>query len=108
MDFCTPALVTGLIFTLLIVYDLERKNYDSLPPHVILGLVCVLLMGILCQNGAAYVAWGILAIPGILLFLPVIFYLAFLIYWFIMTFTGNTVDFKVINMGSFGSTAPSQ
>ena len=96
MDFCTPALITGLFFILLIAYDMQRKNFDSLPPHVILGLVCVLLMGILCQYGASFVAWGILAIPGILLFLPVIFYLAFLIYWFVMTFTGNTVDVNAL------------
>lgn len=96
MESYGPPLITGLFFVILIIYDLERKNYDTLPPHVILGLVCVLLMGILCQHGADFVAWGILAIPAILLFLPVIFYLAFLIYWFIATFTGNTVDFSKI------------
>jgi hypothetical protein len=94
MAFCTPALLTGLIFLGLVIYDLQHKEFEMLAPHTIMGLLAVLLVGVLCNENASYVAWGLLAIPFVVLLLPIVAYILFLIYYLGLLLSGNTTSFE--------------
>jgi len=62
-----PALITGAFFLSLLILDLVRREARPFIGHAIFGLIAVILMVYLSQNEAEYVAWGIFAIPIILL-----------------------------------------
>ncbi len=66
---CMPAILTFAIFVALLILDLIRREFSLLLGHSLFGVVCVLLMNILCQNNATLAAWGLLALPFILLIL---------------------------------------
>lgn len=66
---CTPAIATAAIFVALLFLDLFRREFHLLPAHSLFGFVSVLLMSVLCQNNANFVAWGLLAFPFVILVL---------------------------------------
>lgn len=66
---CTPTIATAAIFTALIFLDVFRREYTLLPGHGFFGIVSILLVSILCQNGATAAAWGLLSIPFVILIL---------------------------------------
>ena len=64
---CTPAIATAALFMALLFLDLFRREFHLLPSHGILGVFSVLLMSVLCNNNGELAAWGIFAIPFIIL-----------------------------------------
>jgi hypothetical protein len=66
---CMPAILTFAIFIALLILDLIRREFSLLLGHSLFGIVSVLLMNVLCQNNASLAAWGLLALPFILLIL---------------------------------------
>ena len=62
-----PAVATGAFFTALIILDLIRKQSTLFITHIIFGIIAVLLMVYLSQKDMDTVAWGILALPVLLL-----------------------------------------
>lgn len=76
MEFlCTPTIATAAIFTALMFLDVFRREYALLPSHGFFGILSILLVSVLCQNGASAAAWGLLSIPFIVL----------IIGWFLLT-----------------------
>ncbi len=68
MDFlCTPAIASAALFTALLFLDLLRRDYELLPGHSLFGIAATILIGILCRNGATMAAWGLLALPFVVL-----------------------------------------
>lgn len=67
-----PAITTGALFVALLTLDLIRRNNRLLAAHFIFGVIAVLLMMYLSQQGADFVAWGLLLLPFILLIVGVI------------------------------------
>jgi hypothetical protein len=63
----TPTITTAAIFVALLFLDLFRHDFDMLAGHAFFGLLAVGGVAILCQNGAAMAAWGLLAFPFIIL-----------------------------------------
>jgi len=67
-----PAITTGALFVALLTLDLINRNNRLLAAHFIFGVIAVLLMLYLSQQGADFVAWGLLLLPLILLITGVI------------------------------------
>ena len=63
----TPTIVTAAIFVALIFLDLFRRDYDLLPGHGFFGLLCVMLMAVICQHSSDLIGWGLLAVPAVVL-----------------------------------------
>ena len=68
MNITPPVITTAAMFISFIFLDLARNEYNSLPPHIILGVVSTLLISVICDKGYAIVAWGLLTIPFIIIF----------------------------------------
>jgi len=51
----------------LIILDFAKHQYKLLIGHFLVGIIAVLLMVYLSQNGADLVAWGVFSIPLIML-----------------------------------------
>ena len=51
----------------LIILDLAKQQYKLLIGHFLVGIIAVLLMVYLSQNGADLVAWGVFSIPLVML-----------------------------------------
>lgn len=64
---CTPTIATASLFVALVFLDLFRHEYNLLYGHIFFGLLSVLLMSVLCQYGSPMAAWGLLALPFIIL-----------------------------------------
>ena len=62
-----PAVATSAFFTALIILDLIRKQLTLFITHIIFGIIAVLLMVYLSQKDMDTLAWGILALPVLLL-----------------------------------------
>jgi hypothetical protein len=60
---CTPTIITGALFVVIISNDLLRHEFEDLPAHSTLGVISILLIAGLCQRGALLVAWGLLLLP---------------------------------------------
>jgi hypothetical protein len=58
-----PALTTAALFMALILLDMVKQQFKLLIGHFLLGIIAVLLMIYLSQNGADLAAWGIFSIP---------------------------------------------
>lgn len=71
---CGPALLTSSIFIAIIVLDLYARNYEYVTGHSIAGIVCLLLMAVLCQHGAHLAAYGLLMLPFVLVLIGSIYY----------------------------------
>jgi hypothetical protein len=67
-----PAITTAALFVALLTLDLVNRNNRLLAAHFIFGVISVLLMLYLSQQGADFVAWGLLLVPFILLMTGVI------------------------------------
>jgi hypothetical protein len=67
-----PAITTAALFVALLTLDLVNRNNRLLAVHFIFGVISVLLMLYLSQQGADFVAWGLLLVPFILLLTGVI------------------------------------
>ena len=67
-----PAITTAALFVALLTLDLVNRNNRLLAAHFIFGVISVLLMLYLSQQGADFVAWGLLLVPFILLLTGVI------------------------------------
>ena len=62
-----PVIITAAMFVSFIFLDLARNEYNSLPPHIILGIISTLLISVICEKGYSMVAWGLLTIPFIII-----------------------------------------
>ena len=51
----------------LIILDFAKRQYKLLIGHFLAGIISVLLMVYLSQNGADLVAWGVFSIPLVML-----------------------------------------
>lgn len=51
----------------LIILDFAKQQYKLLIGHFLVGIIAVLLMVYLSQNGADLVAWGVFSIPLVML-----------------------------------------
>jgi hypothetical protein len=69
MDICPPAIATAASFVAVILIDLYNRNWAAAPGHGILGVFAVLLMIFICQKGAEWLAWTLLAAPFVLVVL---------------------------------------
>ena len=67
MEISYPALTTGALFTALILLDFGKHQFKLLIGHFLVGIIAVLLMTYLSQNGANMAAWGIFSIPIVML-----------------------------------------
>ena len=67
MDISYPGLTTAALFMALIILDLAKHQYKLLIGHFLAGIISVLLMVYLSQNGADLVAWGVFSIPLVML-----------------------------------------
>ena len=62
-------ITTAALFVALLFLDLFRQEYELLAGHTLFGILATLLMMLLCQKGATMAAWGLLALPFVLLIL---------------------------------------
>lgn len=69
---CTPAFLTAACFVAVILRDMMNYNYRAMVGNALLGLVATLLMSVLCQRGFASVAWGLFALPFVMLIVGMI------------------------------------
>ena len=67
MEISYPALTTAALFMALILLDLGKQQFKLMIGHFLVGIIAVLLMLYLSQNGADLVAWGIFSIPLVML-----------------------------------------
>lgn len=67
MDISYPALTTAALFMALILLDIGKQQFKLMIGHFLVGIIAVLLMVYLSQNGADMVAWGIFLIPLVML-----------------------------------------
>jgi uncharacterized integral membrane protein len=67
MEISYPALTTASLFAALILLDLGKHQYKLMVGHFLFSFIAVLLMIYLSENDLDFVAWGIFAIPFILL-----------------------------------------
>ena len=67
MEISYPGLTTAALFMALIILDLAKQQYKLLIGHFLVGIIAVLLMVYLSQNGADLVAWGVFSIPLVML-----------------------------------------
>jgi hypothetical protein len=67
MEISYPGLTTAALFMALILLDIAKQQYKLMIGHFLVGIIAVLLMVYLSQNGADMVAWGIFAIPLVML-----------------------------------------
>lgn len=67
MDISYPALTTAALFMALILLDIGKQQFKLMIGHLLVGIIAVLLMVYLSQNGADMVAWGIFLIPLVML-----------------------------------------
>jgi hypothetical protein len=67
MEISYPALTTAALFMALILLDIGKQQYNLMIGHFLFGIIAVLLMVYLSQNGADMVAWGIFLIPLVML-----------------------------------------
>jgi hypothetical protein len=63
MDTFSPAIFTAAIFVSLFFIDLFNYNYKNLPVHAITGIVCIMIVSALSQNGFHGTAWLLVASP---------------------------------------------
>lgn len=66
-----PALTTAALFMALILLDLAKQQYNLLIGHFLFGVIAVLLMIYLSQNGMDLVAWGVFSIPIVMLLIGI-------------------------------------
>jgi hypothetical protein len=66
---CTPTIATAAIFLAILALDLARMEIGLMGGHLILGLICTLLISVLCQNVNTFAAWMLLLTPFALLLL---------------------------------------
>ena len=67
MEISYPALTTAALFMALILLDMGKHQFKLLIGHFLVGIIAVLLMVYLSQNGADMAAWGIFSIPLVML-----------------------------------------
>ena len=67
MEISYPGLTTAALFMALILLDIGKHQYKLMIGHFLVGIIAVLLMIYLSQNGADMVAWGIFSIPLVML-----------------------------------------
>jgi hypothetical protein len=66
-----PALTTAALFMALILLDLGKQQYKLLIGHFLFGIIAVLLMIYLSQNGMDLIAWGVFSIPIVMLLIGI-------------------------------------
>ncbi len=70
---CTPAITTAALFIAVIILDLLRFNWLSIPGHALFGVFSTVLVQFICNKAANWVAWSILAIPFVFILLAYFF-----------------------------------
>jgi len=58
-----PAITTAAFFTAIVLYDVIQRRTEDIGKHVLLGFISTLIMVVLSQKGADFVAWGLLTLP---------------------------------------------
>ena len=67
-----PALTTAALFTAIIIADSIQQKVNDIGRHALLGFICVLIMLILSEKGAEFVAWGLLFLPMLIILISYI------------------------------------
>ena len=66
---CLPGITTAALFTAVILYDLYDRNWSRIPGHGLFGIFATLLILFICERTSEWVAWSLLTIPIVFLFL---------------------------------------
>jgi hypothetical protein len=68
-----PAMVTSALFIAVVLFDLMKRRKDLAKGHFFLGVVSVLLMAYLHEEGHDMIAWVLLSVPFILIAIGLLF-----------------------------------
>ena len=60
---CLPAYIVGLLSIALIIFDIVKKEYSSLPVHSVIGISLTGLLWLLCVLVGPSVSMGVLIVP---------------------------------------------
>lgn len=69
MPFCPAAITTAALFTAIVLIDLAKGKYRSVPFHALGGFFCTLGISFICQTLGDMAAWILLSIPFIFILL---------------------------------------
>lgn len=69
MTFCPAAITTAALFTAIVLIDLAKGKYRSVPFHALGGFFCTLGISFICQTLGDMAAWILLSIPFIFILL---------------------------------------
>ena len=69
MTFCPAAITTAALFTAIVLIDLAKGKYRSVPFHALGGFFCTLGISFICQALGDMAAWILLSIPFIFILL---------------------------------------
>ena len=69
MTFCPAAITTAALFTAIVLIDLAKGKYRSVPFHALGGFFCTLGISFICQTLGDTAAWILLSIPFIFILL---------------------------------------
>jgi hypothetical protein len=69
MTFCPAAITTAALFTAIVIIDLAKGKYRSVPFHALGGFFCTLGLSFICQTLGDTAGWIILSIPFIFILL---------------------------------------
>ena len=69
MPFCPAAITTAALFTAIVLIDLTKGKYRSVPFHALGGFFCTLGISFICQTLGDMAAWILLSIPFIFILL---------------------------------------
>jgi hypothetical protein len=69
MIFCPAAITTAALFTAIVIIDLVKGKYRSVPFHALGGFFCTLGLSFICQTLGDTAAWILLSVPFIFILL---------------------------------------
>lgn len=69
MTFCPAAITTAALFTAIVIIDLVKGKYRSVPFHALGGFFCTLGLSFICQTLGDTAAWILLSVPFIFILL---------------------------------------
>jgi hypothetical protein len=60
---CFPAYIVGILFIALLIFDIVKKDYSSVPRHGIIGVCLTVILWILCVLVGESISMGVLIVP---------------------------------------------
>jgi len=97
MTFCPAAITTAALFTAIVLIDLAKGKYRSVPFHALGGFFCTLGLSFICQTLGDMAAWILLSIPFLFILLGL----------FMIWLSGPTIVAAVQHTESCEDTEPS-